>query len=139
MKTQLLMLFSLLFVCHIYAQPQLEKADAKANCQMIRESAFLNREPNGRHTKGYRIVFSGDYSIEYLDGGKYYVKSKIEYINDCEYTSTVVEVTKPNFHIKIGDTFRTRILETSTETGLIKIQVSINGTENFIILDREVK
>ena len=120
-------------------QPRLQNPDAETNCELIKNGAFLNREASGQTTRGYRIVFSGNYAIEYLDGGKYYVKSEITYINSCEYTSKVVEVTKPNFPIKIGDTFRTKIMETDTNSGLIKIQVVINGATNVIVLQREVK
>jgi hypothetical protein len=120
-------------------QPRLQNPDAETNCELIKNGAFLNREASGQTTRGYRIVFSGKYAIEYLDGGKYYVKSEITFVNSCEYTSKVVEVTKPNFSVKIGDTFRTKIVETSTESGLIKIEVIINGTTNVVILQREVR
>ncbi len=132
----LLLGFLMLQAANAQLQPQLENPDAEPNCKMIRNNSFLNREPNGKNTPDYQIVFSDGIVTEYLEGGKYYVRTKVTFTSPCEYTSTVVEVTKPHFSIKVGDTFRTTILATSTANGLIKIKIQMNGTTNFIILEQ---
>lgn len=78
-------------------QPQLENADAQPNCTMIQNTSFLNREANGNNTPGYRIEYGGGYVTEYLENGKYYVKTKIEFVSACEYTSRVVEAARAIF------------------------------------------
>ncbi|KUJ61905.1 hypothetical protein AR687_10105 [Flavobacteriaceae bacterium CRH] len=41
--------------------------------------------------------------VEYLENGKYFIKSDLEWINDCEYNAKMTEITLPNFPFKVGE------------------------------------
>jgi hypothetical protein len=41
--------------------------------------------------------------------GKYFVKSKIEWVSDCEMHMTIVKVTVPGFGYGVGDDFTVKV------------------------------
>lgn len=49
------------------------------------------------------IVIKDSKHIENLEGGKYYIKSDLEWLSDCEYNATMTEITLPDFPFKVGE------------------------------------
>lgn len=49
------------------------------------------------------IVIKDNKHIENLEGGKYYIKSDLEWLSDCEYNATMTEITLPDFPFKVGE------------------------------------
>lgn len=49
------------------------------------------------------VVINNNKHVEYLENGKYVIKSDLNWINDCEYNATLTEVTVPNFPFKPGE------------------------------------
>jgi len=49
------------------------------------------------------IIIKDNIHTEFPDGGKNYIKSKLEWINDFEYNATVIELTASDLAFKVGD------------------------------------
>ncbi len=49
-----------------------------------------------------KLECTGNYHIEKYNNGKYYIKSKIQWISDEKFVLKVVENTLPNSQVKIG-------------------------------------
>ncbi|MTH14067.1 hypothetical protein [Flavobacterium sp. LC2016-01] len=49
------------------------------------------------------IIIKDNKHVESLEDGKYFIKSDLEWISDCEYNATMTEITLPNFSFKPGE------------------------------------
>ena len=110
--------------------------DTRTNCDIIKTGKFINKVSNESSTPGYYIVFEDGYATEFIDDGKFYLKSKIDFISDCEYKSTVVEVTIPNYNLKPGTVIHTEVIETIIADNLIKIRSTLEGNSYFFVLQK---
>ena len=59
--------------------------------------------------KEVRVVFGEANYIEYHENKKYYIKSFIEWLPNCEYRLRVQEATLPNFPFAPGTTMKVKI------------------------------
>ena len=57
------------------------------------------------------VEFKGNKHIELHQKGKYYIKSNIEWISDCEYYLIIEDVNLPDFPFQIGSKLHTKILK----------------------------
>jgi hypothetical protein len=48
------------------------------------------------------VIIKNNKHIEYYENGKYFIKSDLEWISDCEYNATLTEATLPDFPFKPG-------------------------------------
>lgn len=48
--------------------------------------------------------------IEYHRNGSYYIKSELNWINDCEYDMKMIEITLPDFPFKPNDIMNVKII-----------------------------
>lgn len=106
--------------------------DSIPNCSMIRSGKFLNEETNTRTTPGYSIEIRNGEVMELVNDGEFYMKSKIEFTSDCEYTLTVIESTMPNDN-SLGTKVYVEILATSTIDKLIKIRTKYTDSHIFVL------
>ena len=49
------------------------------------------------------VVIKDKKHIEYLEGGKYFIKSDLDWISECEYNAKMTEITLPDFPFKAGE------------------------------------
>jgi hypothetical protein len=105
--------------------------DSVANCSILLSGAFKSSNTNLRD---YRMEVENNVVTEYVSEGKYYVRSKVEYIDKCSYKSTITEVTIPHYNIEIGATMFTQILE--TQCYFIKIRSKIGNQETVTVLEK---
>lgn len=56
-----------------------------------------------------KVVIEGESHMEYHNGGKYIIQSKLVWVNDCEYNTTLVKVTIPNCPFPIGTVMNVKI------------------------------
>lgn len=49
------------------------------------------------------ITIKDNKHIESLESGKYFIKSDLEWLSDCEYNATLTEISLPNFPFKVGE------------------------------------
>ena len=111
-------------------------ADSIPDCEFIKSGKFLNKESNEVATPGYYIVFEDGYATEYLNDGQYYLKSKIEFLTDCSYESTVVEVTMPNSTIEVGTVIYTEIIETALIDNLVQLKSDHDGEVYYFVFEK---
>ena len=49
------------------------------------------------------VVIKDKKHVEYLKDGKYFIKSDLDWISECEYNAKMTEITLPNFPFKAGE------------------------------------
>tara|TARA_R110002049_G_scaffold80402_2_gene204453 strand:+ start:7396 stop:7776 length:381 start_codon:yes stop_codon:yes gene_type:complete len=69
-----------------------------AECSVLMNNSFEYRVGD----KDVLVVFGEEEYIEYHENKKYYIKSDIEWLTDCEYNLIIQESTLPNFPFKSG-------------------------------------
>lgn len=62
------------------------------------------------------IIIKDNIHTEFPDGGKNYIKSKLEWINDFEYNATVIELTASDLAFKVGDKINVKFDKIDNET-----------------------
>lgn len=128
MKTILLLFGFLSFTISANSQIHwLINQDTTIHCEIIQTGKFINKITDSESTLGYYVIIKDGYATEYVENGKYFVKSKIKFENPCKYESTIVENTIPNYNVKIGDKIYTEIIETALADKLIKIKSKMSG------------
>jgi hypothetical protein len=77
------------------------------DCSIMKQGTFAYGRKNNKV-----IVKIKEYThTEFHNNGKYYMVSKINWIDDCSYTATLVENTVPTLPIKIGTKLTVHILK----------------------------
>ncbi len=77
------------------------------DCLILHEGTFKY----GDKDHEVKVVIKGKNHTEYHENGKYVIKSKLEWVNDCEYNMTMTKITIPNFPYGVGDVMNVRINE----------------------------
>ena len=105
--------------------------DKVTNCKSMQSGRF---ESTTYSPSDYYMIIKDGFQTEFVAGGQYYVKSKIEFKDKCSYKSTVVEVTIPDYNVKPGEFATTDIVETQCE--FIKIKTKIGDKELLTVLKK---
>lgn len=77
------------------------------DCEILHEGTFKY----GNTDDEIKVVIDGKDHTEYHNGGKYIIKSKLEWVNDCEYNMTMTKVTIPDFPYGKGDIMNVKVIE----------------------------
>jgi hypothetical protein len=75
-------------------------AYSQTDCSVLKHAKL--KYVNYSDTSTY-ILINGDQHIEYYANEKYYIKSKIKWVSDCEYIMTMTDITLPDFPYHPGD------------------------------------
>ena len=70
----------------------------KKDCEILKGNVFTYKNAK----KDVIVVFSENKYIEYHNDQEHFIKSDIEWVNDCEYYLVIKESTLPNFPFKMG-------------------------------------
>lgn len=135
-KLTILFVFIGLSLCSKSQVHWLINQDSVPNCKMIQLGKFVNQVTDSENRTGYYAVFENGFETEFVDNGKYYVKSKLDFKTPCEYTVTVVEVTIPNYAVKIGSTYNIEIVTTATIDKLIELKVKGDNDWQYFVLEK---
>ena len=92
-----LLLLIMLFPVVAFAQSK--------NCKIMHEGRFRYMADD----EEVIVVIKDSVMTEYHRDGKYTIKTKIEWLNDCEYNITVIKVTVPHFTLGTGDQVNVKI------------------------------
>ncbi|NMM50121.1 hypothetical protein [Marinigracilibium pacificum] len=137
------MILRIIFLLIIFNSPLLINAqntnwfvetDSIPNCSILNKNQFIHMLKEEKPSIGYRIEFQDDYVTEYYENGRYIVKSAIKYTSNCEYTTTVIKVTIPNYPLTEGTQIHSEILKTNTKEGLVLISSKLKRKTNKLIL-----
>jgi hypothetical protein len=131
-----LLLITLTYLTNFGQVHWLINSDSVPKCELIKSGKFVNKETNDKTTDGYYIIIKDGYATEYINDGQYYLKSKIEFKTACKYTSTVIEVTIPDYNIEPGTIISTEIISTSSIDNLIEIKSEINNDSYSFVLQK---
>ncbi|MFD1293901.1 hypothetical protein ACFQ5N_08645 [Lutibacter holmesii] len=91
-------------------------------CSIMLEGTFLYGNTKRLHQT---IVIKNNIMTEDWGYGKLIITSNITWINDCEYISTVLKVSEPNFKYNVGDRLTVKI--NKVRGSKIYYSVSKNG------------
>lgn len=134
-------------LCCLPAQAQIHwliNKDANADCAFIRNGTFVQHgteiDPKtGSHrVPGYKLVFDGDRSTEYVERTNNRIECSITFDGPCTYRSTVTHVEHPYGVVRPGLVIITEILETAIVDSLIMIRGKNYGDEEWqtFVLER---
>ena len=135
---KVIVLFVFLFSSHLsFSQVHwLVNQDEVADCNLMAKGKFINKVNETESIEGYYLKFENDIVTEFVENGKYFVKSKIEFTTKCSYTLTVLENTIPNFDVPVGTKIYTEILETASVDKLVKIRSKMNSDWQIYVLQK---
>lgn len=135
---KVIVLFVFLFSSHLsFSQVHwLINQDEVTDCNMITKGKFINKINEAESIEGYYLKIENGFVIEFVENGKYFIKSKIEFTSNCSYTSTVIENTIPNYNISVGTKIYTEILETASSDKLIKIRSKMDSDWQIFVLQK---
>ena len=68
------------------------------DCVVLKNNTFIYKNSK----KNVLVVFKENKHVEYHNNKEYYIKSDIEWVNDCEYYLIIRESTLPNLPFKVG-------------------------------------
>ena len=107
----LIPIFFLFFFGGVFAQ----------NCAILKNSSFSYKMGGQK----VLVEFKGNEYTEYHQEKKYYIKSKIEWISDCEYNLVIQEVNLPDFPFEKNNTLHVTI--TKVKGNRVYYSSSIGG------------
>lgn len=77
---------------------------SQSDCKILKKCKLKYADGNSG-----LVIFNNNKHIELYENGKYFIKSDLLWINDCEYEATITEVTLPNFPFSIGEKMKVKI------------------------------
>jgi hypothetical protein len=126
--TKLKMLFIIAFIA-----ASLSLTAQTPDCSVMHKGTFVYNDVVSTSL----VVMTKKFHYEYSSDKKYVLKSKLEWLNNCEYKATVIKNTRPDFtHIPIGTIMRVRI--TKVEGNIISYS-GTSGGQSFTGSFRKVK
>jgi hypothetical protein len=75
------------------------------DCTILKNNSFMYKLAK----KDVMVEFGETKHVELHQDGKYYIKSDVEWISDCEYYLTIQDVTLPDFPFKLGSKLHIKI------------------------------
>jgi len=135
-QTFLTVLISLVTVTGFAQVHWSPNADSVLNCDLFKSGEFMNMQTAESPMSGYLLIREGDFITEIINDGQYLLKSKIEFTSPCSYTSTVVEVTIPNYAMGVGTVIHTEIIATNTVMRILEIKSTYKGEDFIFVLKR---
>ena len=79
------------------------------DCDTLHSGTFVYLDANDEEVY---IVIKDDIHTEYYDYGKFTVRAKLEWTDNCSYIATLEKSTVPSFPAKKGDKMVTRFIRT---------------------------
>jgi len=105
--------------------------DKPAKCQNIRSGKFLRVDfPIDK----WVMTVQDNTQTEYYNDGKDYIKSHLDFVDDCSYKVTVIGKSDEKNPIKLGEVMVNRIME--TDRGFIKLTSEYNNKTSEFILSK---
>ncbi|MFY0628751.1 MAG: hypothetical protein JXR05_00140 [Flavobacteriaceae bacterium] len=74
-------------------------------CEILKNGSFIYKLAK----KDVLVEFKENKHVEYHQDKKYYIKSDIEWVSDCEYYLIIHDATLPNFPFKKGSRLHIKI------------------------------
>ena len=75
------------------------------DCSLLKNNSFVYKLAGN----DVLVEFGVESHVEYHQKKKYYIKSKVKWLSDCEYDLIIQDVTLPNFPFKLGSKLHIKI------------------------------
>lgn len=99
-----------------------DKPAETSPCSILKSGWF--KMPDAADTTSY-VVITTSTQTEYYNYKRYWVRSSIQWISDCECELTVLTVNYPGLICKRGDKMSVRVL--NTEGNIVNFEVLMDG------------
>lgn len=103
---------------------------SQVDCNILKEGSFVYFAPSEFDT--IYVSIKGSKHVEYHQGGKYQIISKMKWISDCEYVATLKKTTIPDFPSKKGVKLHTKIIKSSDDRVLIEVSRTNESWQNVL-------
>lgn len=114
--------FNFILLGSINSQAQEGSTNVTSPCSILRNGWF--KMVDVPDTTSYVVVTSSS-QTEYYNYKKYWVRSSIQWISDCEATLTVLALNYPGLLCRRGDKMKLRVLNVSGNT--VSYEVTVDG------------
>ena len=118
MKINLFLIVILLLITTISKA----QSSVRIDCKILK--AIKLKYVNDPDKTAY-VVIDNTKHIEYLRDGKYFIKSDLEWVSDCEYNAKMTEITLPDFPFKPGEVMNVKFEK--IENGFVFGTGSVRG------------
>ncbi|ASK29479.1 hypothetical protein CEY12_04885 [Chryseobacterium sp. T16E-39] len=109
-------------------------SDKPAKCQNIKTGKFVRIDAP---IDEWVMVVQDNVQTEYYNNGKDYVKSRLDFVDDCSYKVTIIAKSNEDYPVKLGEVMVNRILE--TDRNFIKLTSEYNNKTSEFILSKVVE
>lgn len=76
-------------------------------CDLLKEGSFTY----GPARDSIKVVIKGNKHTETHNNGKYTIESTLEWVNDCEYNTTLLSADLPDFPFKAGAVMNVKVIK----------------------------
>ena len=119
----LLTFFTFLFFANCFSQENID-------CKFLKHSKLKYTDIQDPTNK---IVIDNNSHIEYFENGKYFIKSKLDWVSECEFNATMIEITLPNFPFKPGEVMNVKIVK--IENGKVYCKLRVEDFTNSAVYE----
>lgn len=127
----LIVLFCLNFSKLKSQQNMFLTSDSPAKCQNIKSGKFVRIDTP---IDQWVMIIEDNTQTEYYNDGKDYVKSHLDFVDDCSYKVTVIGKSDEKYPVKLGEVMVNRILE--TDRSFIKLRSEYNTKSSEFVLSK---
>lgn len=126
--------FLIVLLCLSFSQLKSQQnifltSDNPAKCQNIKAGKFLRVD---MPVDKWVMTIQDNIQTEYYNDGKDYVKSRLDFVDDCSYKVTIIAKSEENYPVKLGEVMVNRIIE--TDRNFIKLTSEYNNkTFEFVL------
>lgn len=94
-----------LFILFLITTTSMAQNNQNFDCKILKDIKLKYAHKEG--DKDY-VTIKGNKHVESLEDGKYFIKSDLEWISDCEYNAKMTEITLPDFPFKVGEIMKVK-------------------------------
>lgn len=105
--------------------------DQPAKCEKLKQGKFLRV---GYPVETWFMTIKDNVQTEYYNDGKDYIKSRLEFVDDCNYKVIITGKSDESHPIKLGEVLINKILE--TDHNFIKIRSEYNNDTFEFVFDK---
>ena len=126
-KIQKISIFFLFLISNIsFAQ-----TESDSECAFLKHSQL---KYIGNDTS--KIIINDTIHLELVENGKFFIKSKLEWLNGCEYNATVIDFNWPKFRFPLGEVMNVKVSKTVSDTLYLDLVVrNKNYKGKYIIIN----
>lgn len=79
--------------------------NVEQDCSVLKNNSFTYKLSK----EDVLVEFKENKHVEYHQDKKYYIKSNVEWVSDCEYYLVIQDVTLPDFPFKLGSKLHIKV------------------------------